>query len=520
MGEQAAFMARSEDGGIKKVDVLIVGAGLSGIGAAAHLTMQCAGKSYAIIEQRADMGGTWDLFRYPGIRSDSDMHTLGYRFKPWTEAKAIADGPNIHRYVHQTADEYGITPHIHFNQRVMTAEWSSEEALWTVTTRGVTAKGPTGAESQYKARFLFMCAGYYDYDKGYDPGFEGAKDFKGTIIHPQHWPEGFDHAGKKVVVIGSGATAVTIVPVMAETAEKVTMLQRSPTYMVSRPAKDWFANGLRKIMPDRVAYAITRWRNIGFQRLFYNRARTKPQKVADTILDMARKQLPADFDFETHMVPRYTPWEQRLCLVPDNDMFNAISSGKAEVVTDHIDRFDATGIKLKSGKHIDADVIVTATGLNLVTLGKTNLVVDGKPVKLSDHVNYKGVMFNDIPNMASVFGYVNASWTLKTDIVADYVCRLLHTMDDKNAAIAVPHLDEPDMPRLPFVNDFSSGYFARSFDSLPKNGDRHPWRVLQDYKAEKKILTMDPIADGVMVFSGPKKAAVPSNAEAVLEAAE
>ena len=513
-------MARGAANVEQSVDVLIVGAGLSGIGAAAHLTMQCAGKSYAILEQRADMGGTWDLFRYPGIRSDSDMHTLGYRFKPWTEAKAIADGPNIHRYVHQTAEEYGLTPHIHFSTRVMDAAWSSEEAMWTVTARAVTDKGATGPEKQFKARFLFMCAGYYDYDKGYDPGFDGREDFKGTIIHPQHWPEGFDHAGKKIVVIGSGATAVTIVPVMAETAEKVTMLQRSPTYMISRPAKDRIANGLRAILPDRIAYAITRWRNIGFQRFFYNRARNNPQKAATTILDMARKALPADFDFEKHMVPAYTPWEQRLCLVPDNDMFNALSSGKAEIVTDHIDRFDATGIKLKSGGHIDADVIVTATGLNLVTLGKTKLSVDGKPVNLADHVNYKGVMFSDIPNLASVFGYVNASWTLKTDIVADYVCRLLHMMDDKNAAIAVPHLDDPDMPRLPFVSDFSSGYFARAFDNLPKNGDRHPWRVLQDYKAEKKILTADPIDDGVLIFSGPVKQAKQPKAAPILEAAE
>lgn len=514
MGEQTAFMARSDNSGIDTVDVLIVGAGLSGIGAAAHLTMQCPDKTYAIVEQRADMGGTWDLFRYPGIRSDSDMHTLGYRFKPWTEAKAIADGPNIHRYVHQAAEEYGINPHIRFGHKVVSAEWSSSEARWTVTANAVDGSG----EKVFAARFLFMCAGYYDYDQGYTPDFEGSADFKGTIIHPQHWPEGFDHSGKKVVVIGSGATAVTIVPVMARTAEKVTMLQRSPTYMVSRPAKDWFANGLRKILPEKVAYGITRWRNIGFQRIIYNRARANPDKAGKTILDMARKQLPASFDFDKHMVPKYGPWEQRLCLVPDNDMFDAISSGKADVVTDHIERFDATGIQLKSGQHIDADVIVTATGLNLVTLGKTALFVDGRSVNLGDHVNYKGVMFSDIPNLASVFGYINASWTLKTDIVADYVCRLLKEMDSKGAVIANPVLGETDMPLSPFVNDFSSGYFARSFDKLPKNGDRHPWRVLQDYKAEKKILTQEPVDDGVIQFSGPKAVAAAGKPEELIAA--
>jgi monooxygenase len=498
------------------VDVLIVGAGLSGIGAAAHLTMQCPDKSYAIIEQRADMGGTWDLFRYPGIRSDSDMHTLGYRFKPWLHEKTIADGPAIWDYVHETAAEFKINQHIRFGHRVLVASWSSADASWTVTAR----READDAEIKFRANFLFMCAGYYDYDKGYTPDFPGAADFKGQMIHPQKWPKDFDHKGKKIVVIGSGATAVTIVPVMAETAAKVTMLQRSPTYMVSRPAKDAFANTLRKILPEKLAYAITRFRNINMQRFTYWYARRNPAKMGTKLIDMARKALPADYDVDTHLTPTYGPWEQRLCLVPDADMFNALSSGKAEIVTDHIDRFDATGIVLKSGKHLDADVIVTATGLNLVTMGKTELSVDGATVKMSDHVNYKGVMFNDIPNMASVFGYVNASWTLKTDIVADYVCRLLNEMDRKGAKIANPHLDIPDMVRLPFVEDFSSGYFARSFDQLPKNGDRHPWRVLQNYAAEKKILTQEPVDDGVMVFTGQQTAAANDRQVSALEAAE
>ncbi|HEV7234010.1 MAG TPA: NAD(P)/FAD-dependent oxidoreductase [Sphingorhabdus sp.] len=507
---ESGYMAQMET----VVDVLIVGAGLSGIGAAAHLTMQCPGKSYAIVEQRADMGGTWDLFRYPGIRSDSDMHTLGYRFKPWLHEKTIADGPAIWDYVQETADEYGIRPHIHFGHRVMTADWSPSEARWHVTAKAVDG----GAERHFAARFLFMCAGYYDYDEGYKPDFPGEADFGGQVIHPQHWPEGLDYRGKKVVVIGSGATAVTIVPVMAQEGAQVTMLQRSPTYMVSRPARDPFANTIRKFLPEKLAYAITRYRNINMQRFTYWYACNKPEKMGTKLIDMARKELPAHIDVDTHFVPRYNPWEQRLCLIPDSDMFKAISSGKAEVVTDHIDHFTKTGIQLKSGKHLDADIVITATGLNLVTMGKTAISIDGEAVNFGDHFNYKGVMYSDVPNLASVFGYINASWTLKTDIVADYVCRLLKEMDGKQAVVATPVLTDPNMPRLPFVKDFSSGYFARSFDKLPKNGDRHPWRVLQDYAAEKKILTQEAVDDGVMVFSGPAAAANPETAETLMAA--
>jgi monooxygenase len=498
-------------------DVLIVGAGLSGIGAAAHLTMQCPHKSYAIIEQRADMGGTWDLFRYPGIRSDSDMHTLGYRFKPWLHEKTIADGPAIWDYVQETADEYSIRDKIRFRHRVLGADWSSETACWTVTAR----REEDGAEVKFTANFLFMCAGYYDYDQGYRPEFPGEENFAGQIIHPQHWPDDLDYAGKKVVVIGSGATAVTIVPVMARQAAKVYMLQRTPTWLFSRPAIDGFANGLRKLLPTQLAYDITRWRNIWFQRFAYKQARKNPAKVGQKLLDTAKKELPADTNLERDFTPPYGPWEQRLCLIPDGDLYKAVSDKSAEIVTDHIDHFTPAGIKLKSGRELEADVIVTATGLNLVTLGKTALSVDGKATKTSDHFNYKGVMFSDIPNMASVFGYVNASWTLKTDIVADFVCRLLKTMDAKGATIANPKLGPTNMPRLPFVEDFSSGYFARSFDSLPANGDRHPWRVLQDYKAEKKILTVDPVDDGTLVFSNPAPKRMAANeGEAELVAAE
>lgn len=478
------------------VDVLIVGAGLSGIGAAAHLSMQCPNKTYSIIEQRQNIGGTWDLFRYPGIRSDSDMHTFGYRFKPWLHEKAIADGPLINEYLHDTVNEYGISKNIRFGYRVIVADWSSLEANWTITA----LREVDGQKLQFKANFLFMCSGYYNYAHGYKPEFKGEDTFQGRVIHPQHWPEDLDYADKRVVVIGSGATAVTIVPVMAETAAHVTMLQRSPTYMVSRPSIDRFAQFVRKLLPTKMAYAMTRWRNIWLQRVIYRRARANPTLLGNKIIAMAHKEMPNLADFDLHFTPKYPLWEQRLCLVPDSDMFKTLANGKAQVVTDHIECFTKKGILLKSGKELEADIIVTATGLNLSLLGQTMFSVNGSAIDLANHVYYKGAMFNDIPNMVSIFGYVNASWTLKTDIVADYVCRLLATMDQKQVMIATPHLDDPDMPRCPFVEGFSSGYIARSLDKLPKNGDRHPWRLLQDYAAEKKILTQEPIEDGVMVF--------------------
>jgi monooxygenase len=496
------------------IDVLIVGAGLSGIGAAAHLTMQCPNKSYAIVEQRADVGGTWDLFRYPGVRSDSDMHTLGYRFKPWLHEKTIADGPAIWDYIKETAAEHEITKNIHFGHCVLGADWSSKDAAWTVRAR----READGIEVKFRANFLFMCSGYYNYDQGYKPDFPGEDSFTGQVIHPQHWPKDLDYTGKQVVVIGSGATAVTIVPVMARDAAKVTMLQRSPTYMVSRPAIDPFSKFVRKILPEKTAYAVTRARNITMQRFVYWYARKYPNGTKKRILKDARDAMPGNVNFDRDFTPSYTPWEQRLCLVPDGDMFDAINDGSAQIVTGHIERFTARGILLKSGEEISADIIVTATGLNLVVMGQTALTVDGAAVNMGNHVNYKGVMFNDIPNMASVFGYVNASWTLKTDIVADYVCRLLKEMDRKGAQIANPHLADGRMSRLPFVKDFSSGYFARSFDDLPKNGDRHPWQVLQDYTAEKKILTRDPVDDGIMVFSR-ASAIIPATQE-IMQAAE
>ncbi len=366
------------------------------------------------------------------------------------------------------------------------------------------ARDEDGGELRsFTANFLFMCAGYYDYDAGYRPAFPGESDFAGAIVHPQQWPESLDYAGKKVVVIGSGATAVTIVPVMANTAAQVTMLQRTPTWMIERPSRDKVANLLRKILPAKIAYTLTRRKNVAMQRFLYQRARASPGKVGDYLFQHARKRMPNVAGVETHFRPPYSPWQQRLCLIPDGDMFNALNDGRAMVVTDQIERFTSSGITLQSGQKLEADIIVTATGLNLVALGKTAISIDGVPTRIADHFNYKGVMFSDIPNMASVFGYINASWTLKADIVCDYVCRLLAEMDRKGARIANPELGETTMPRLPFVSEFTSGYFTRAAAELPANGDRHPWRTVQDYRTETHILTQEPVDDGIMAFSNP-----------------
>ncbi len=474
-------------------DVLIIGAGLSGIGSAVHLTRECPGRTYKIIEGRDAIGGTWDLFRYPGIRSDSDMHTLGYNFKPWTQAKAIADGPSIREYVNETADEYGVREHIQFNTKVIAANWDSTTDTWGVTLD----KG--GVQETMTCRFLFMCGGYYNYDKGYLPEFDGYDEFEGTLIHPQHWPEDLDYAGKRVVIIGSGATAMTLVPAMTDKAAKVTMLQRSPTYVVSRPAQDKVANGLRKVLPDSWAYGLVRKRNVAMQKFFYNRTRTHPDKVKEKMLEMAREALDDD-TVEKHFTPSYNPWDQRLCLVPDGDLFEAIKSGAADVVTDHIDRFTPEGIKLKSGETLEADIIVTATGLNLQFMNGVAVTKDGAEVRAGDLLNYKGVMVSNVPNLAITFGYTNASWTLKADITSMYVCRLLNHMKAHGFTRAEAHL--PAMPNEtePFVVDFSAGYFARSMDQFPRQHTQKPWRLNQDYSLDKKILLSEPIDDGVMQF--------------------
>jgi monooxygenase len=480
-------------------DVLIVGAGLSGIGVAWHLQQRVKGASYAILEGRGAIGGTWDLFRYPGIRSDSDMFTLGYRFKPWVESKAIADGPSILRYVNETARENGIDRHIRFDHKVVAAQWSSEAATWHVTC----ANG-----RELTCNYLMMCAGYYSYDAGYRPCWTGEDQFRGQIIHPQHWPEALDYAGKNVVVIGSGATAVTLIPEMAKSAAHVTMLQRSPTYVVSRPAEDRFANTIRKVLPNRVAYGLVRWRNVLFQQFFYRMTRTNPGKVKEKLLGMVRAALGPDYDVQKHFTPRYNPWDQRLCLIPDDDLFDAIRTGKADVVTDTIERFMPEGIKLSSGETLAADIVVTATGLKLNVLGDVQLSVDGVPVDLGKTIIYKGMMLGNVPNLAFCFGYTNASWTLKADLTSEYLCRVLNTMRAKNAVIAIPK-PTADVGVEPFFGDFSSGYVQRATDYLPKQGDRKPWKLYQNYTLDLITLRFGKVDDGTMMFSGnaPAKAA-------------
>ena len=482
--------ARSEE---EYFDVIIVGAGLSGVGAAYHLQAKCPNKSYIILESRDTLGGTWDLFRYPGIRSDSDMHTLGYNFKPWREAKAIADGKSILKYVRETAVENKIDRHIRYSQSVKQANWSSEEAVWTLKTQ----------TSSFQCNFLIMCSGYYNYDRGYTPEFIGRDRFKGKIVHPQQWQEDLDYQDKKVIVIGSGATAVTLVPEMAKDAAKVTMLQRSPTYIVSRPDEDKTANLLRKLLPERLAYAITRWKNIAFQQFLYRRTREEPEKIKNTLINLVRQELGEDYDVEKHFTPRYNPWDQRLCLVPNSDLFKAIKSGKAEVVTDRIDTFTADGIRLKSGDELAADIIVTATGLNLLVLGGVEFLVDGEPVEFARTYTYKGIMYSDVPNLVSIFGYINASWTLRADLISEYTCRLITHMDKTGYRQCTPRLRDEDlnMPERPYIEGFSSGYIQRLLPVLPKQGDRSPWLNSQSYKEDKKNLRHGAIEDGVLIFT-------------------
>ena len=480
---------------LEHFDVVVVGAGISGIGAGYHLQTLCPDRSYVILEGRAQLGGTWDLFRYPGIRSDSDMYTLGYSFKPWTAAKAIADGPSILGYLQETAQENGIDRHIRYSQHVKTATWSTADARWTV---GV--EGPDGPVS-YTCNFLFMCSGYYNYAQGHTPDFPGADSFAGRIVHPQHWPSDLDYTGNNVVVIGSGATAVTLVPEMARSAAHVTMLQRSPTYVVSRPAEDGVANWLRAKLPGKMAYGITRWKNVLFSMLFFNMARKRPEKVKERLLGMVREHLGPDYDVATHFTPRYNPWDQRLCLVPDADLFDSIKSGKSEVVTDRIATFIPSGIKLESGRELAADVVVTATGLELQLLSDVAFSVDGAPVDLAQTFNYKGMMYSGVPNMASSFGYTNASWTLKADLTSGYVCRLLNTMKKRGLRQATPRIGGGALEPAPFL-DFTSGYVTRAMEKFPKQGDRHPWKLYQNYAKDLVTLKYGSV-DAEMDFSNP-----------------
>ena len=479
-----------------RLDVLIVGAGLSGIGAAWHLQHRCPGQRYAILEAREASGGTWDLFRYPGIRSDSDMYTLGYAFRPWRDPKAIADGPSILSYVRDVAREAGIDRHIRFRHRVVKASWSSEQALWSVEV----AVGPEGERRTLTCRFLLMCSGYYDYARGHEPAFPGLEDYRGRVVHPQHWTDDIDYAGKKVVVIGSGATAVTLVPSMATTAAHVTMLQRSPTYVVSRPAEDKVANTLRRYLPLGLAYALARWKNVLLGMVFYQLCKRRPDKARAMILAGVRQELGPDYDVARHFAPRYAPWDQRLCLVPDGDLFQSIREGRVSVVTDEIERFTPHGLRLKSGQEVEADLVVTATGLALKLLGGMTLEVDGRAVDPAATVTYKGMMMSDVPNLATVSGYTNASWTLKADLVCDYVCRLLNHMQRHGLRQCVARLDDPSMPRLPWI-DFSSGYIQRSMHLFPRQGDRRPWRLDQNYALDLLNLRYGPLADRALKFS-------------------
>ena len=480
------------------VDVVVVGAGLSGIGAGYYLQTRCPDRSYAILESRDAIGGTWDLFRYPGIRSDSDMHTLGYAFKPWTGAKAIADGPSIRDYVRETAREHGIDRRIRFGHRVVSASWSTSDACWTLTAE--TAEGVR----VLTCSFLHMCSGYYRYDRGYSPAFPDADVFAGRIVHPQLWPDDLDHAGRNVVVIGSGATAVTLVPELAKKAAHVVMLQRSPSYVVSRPARDRIADGLRRFLPAHAAYRATRWKNVLLGMFFYRLTRKRPARTKERLIGMVREHLGADYDVATHFTPRYNPWDQRLCLVPDADLFDAIREGRASVVTDTIERFTPAGIRLTSGGELPADVIVTATGLDLSLMGGAALSVDGEPVDLGQSLQYKGMMFSDVPNLAFTFGYTNASWTLKADLVAQYVCRLLNEMRRRGTAIATPRIGEAAVEAEPFV-DFSSGYIQRALAQLPKQGNRRPWRLNQNYALDVMALRFGSVSDS-MAFTNPAKA--------------
>ena len=454
-------------------DVLIAGAGLSGIGVACHLSKKCPGKTFAILEARDAIGGTWDLFRYPGIRSDSDMFTLGYRFKPWTSDKGIADGGDIRQYIRDAAAEHKVDEKIRYGHKVKTADWSTRDKLWTVTSE------VDGETRVYTAKYLMGCTGYYDYDEGFTPDFEGRDDFTGQVIHPQFWPEDLDYKDKKVVVIGSGATAVTLIPSMSREVERITMLQRSPTYIIPVPSKDKLAIRLRKFMPESFVYSIIRSRNIMLTMAFYNYCKRFPQKAREFIFKFNKKILPKKFDM-SHFTPKYNPWDERLCAVPGGDLYKAIHKGKADVVTDHIERFVEDGIQLKSGNKLEADIVITATGLKVVVLGKIAVSIDGQPFDVTDKMSYRGVMFEGIPNAGMVFGYTNSSWTLKADLIADYFCRVINHMDDKGYDAVVPVNRDPSMPKKAFI-DLSSGYISRVKDQLPKQGTRGAWKLHQNY---------------------------------------
>ncbi|MBM0239499.1 NAD(P)/FAD-dependent oxidoreductase [Micromonospora sp. ATA32] len=490
------------------VDVLIVGAGLSGIGAACHLRRNCPDKTYAVLEARDAIGGTWDLFRYPGIRSDSDMFTLGYSFKPWTDPKAIADGDAIRGYVRETAQEYGVEEHIRFRHRVARAEWDSGQARWTVHAH----REDTAETVVLTCSFLFVCAGYYRYDEGYTPQFPGVDRYAGQLVHPQHWPDDLDHTGKRVVVIGSGATAVTLVPAMAERAAHVTMLQRSPTYVIALPSRDVIADALRRWLPAKAAYPVVRWKNVLLGTVNFQLSRRTPNVVKKLLRRAAKGRLPVGYDIDRHFSPRYNPWDQRLCVVPDGDLFTAVTDGRASVVTDQIDTFTERGVRLASGEELPADVVVTATGLNLLAFGGMELSVDGTAVDVAQTVAYKGMMLSGVPNLAMTIGYTNASWTLKADLVATYACRLLRHLDRTGQQIVTPLA--PASGTLEPLIDLTSGYVLRSVDALPKQGARAPWRLYQNYARDVVLMRHGRLTDEGVRFSRATTPTAPTTASA------
>ncbi len=477
------------------LDILIIGAGVSGIGMACHLRQQCPTKSLLILERRHEIGGTWDLFRYPGIRSDSDMMTFGYRFAPWIKPQILADGPSIKGYVTETAKAKGITERIRFGRKAVSAQWSSQTALWTVE---VTIEGSSEKEV-YLARFLLGCTGYYNYDRGFRPAFKGEADFKGQIIHPQQWPENLDYSGKRVIVIGSGATAVTLVPSMVEAAAHVTMVQRSPSYFLPIPSMDRVSQLMQKVMPDKWVYRITRARNVAFQQLVWRFAKRYPKAMKRLLLSMAKKRLEGRVDMR-HFTPNYEPWDQRLCVIPEGDLFRVLREGKASVATDHIDCFTAKGLRLASGEEIEADIIITATGLDLQMFGGVALSVDGKPVPVGESVMYKAVMLEGLPNTAMVFGYINASWTLKADLAASFVCRLVNHMDAEGYQQVTPVAGPDEATEHTMMGGLASGYVKRAAHLLPRQGRSGHWQVAHNYRTDTVLLRDAPIADEGLVF--------------------
>lgn len=478
------------------LDVIIIGAGLSGIGAARALSQRCPDKRYLILERRNAMGGTWDLFRYPGIRSDSDMYTLGYSYKPWTGRKAIADGADIKRYIEEIAQESGAVHNIRYGHQVLSASWCSEQALWTLQVR-VSEQDGSQREDSIQTRFLSMCSGYYSYDEGYRPTFPDESAFTGRIIHPQFWPEDLDCRGKRIVVIGSGATAVTLVPALARQGAQVTMLQRSPSYVVSRPLVDGIAQNLQKWLPLPLAYRLTRWKNVLLGQYFYRMARNKPQRTRGYLLHLLQRQIGSDVDIR-HFSPSYNPWDQRVCAVPDGDLFHLLRARQVEIVTDTIEQFTADGIRLTSGEVLPADIIVTATGLQINALGDVQLSVDGEAVNTADCMTYKGMLLSDVPNLILTFGYTNASWTLKAELTTNYLTRLLRHMDRNGARMVVARRD-PAVVEMPFLN-FTSGYVQRAANILPKQGDKPVWQVSQNYLKDKLIIQYGRLDDGVLHF--------------------